>query len=182
MRRFQQCEVSSPLVSRVLIRLGIHNGPMLKTLVDWKPRIAGSITEYWDGRDEDKVIRVRDHKDFTALITYATLPDVTVITYGNDQESYRDYKLGRGKDRPLKPERPRLPPPPGQLRAIQHPMTGELVFVHYSPGPTNEDSDLLITRNSLATMDPFITQTGIQDYPDISPNGRLYFGPHRITS
>lgn len=105
-----------PAAARVLIRCGLHNGPMLKTLVDWKPRIAGSITEYWDGRDEDKLITLRDHKDFTALITYVILPDATVITYGNDQETYRDYKLSHAKDRPQKPGRPRVPDTTGQLR------------------------------------------------------------------
>lgn len=95
-----------PEASRVLIRLGIHNGPMLKTLVDWKPRVSGQITEYWQGYDENKLIKMREHKDFTALITYVTLPDATVITYGNDKETYRSYKLGRGKDKPLKTKRP----------------------------------------------------------------------------
>ena len=105
-----------PTPSRVLIRLGVHSGPMLKTLVDWKPRIVGTITEYWDGRDEDKLIRLREHKGFTALITYVTLPEGTVITYGNNQETYRDYKLGRAKGRPQKPRRPRLPDPQVRLR------------------------------------------------------------------
>jgi hypothetical protein len=89
---------------------------MLKTLVDWKPRVVGTITEYWDGRDEDKLVRLRDHKDFTALITYVTLPDATVITYGNNQETYRDYKLGRAKDRPQKRIRSRVSDATGQLR------------------------------------------------------------------
>jgi len=104
-----------PAASRVLIRLGVQSGPMLKTLVDWKPRVAGSITEYWDGRDESGLIRLRDNPNFTALITYVTLPDATVITYGNAGESYRDYKLGRGKAATRKPERPRLPDPQGRL-------------------------------------------------------------------
>jgi hypothetical protein len=105
-----------PAASRVLIRLGIHSGPMLKTLVDWKPRVAGTITEYWDGRDEDKLMRMLEHKNFTALITYVTLPEATVIAYGNDQETYRDYKRGRGKHRPQKPDRPRHPDPKVHLR------------------------------------------------------------------
>jgi hypothetical protein len=105
-----------PAPSRVLIRLGIQSGPMLKTLVDWKPRIAGAITEYWDGWDENKLVKVREHKDFRALITYVTLPDATVIAYGNDQESYRDYKLGPARGRPQKPDRPRAPDPQARLR------------------------------------------------------------------
>lgn len=105
-----------PEASRVLIRLGVKNGPMMKTLVDWEPRVGGSITEYWDGRDEDKVTLLRDHKDFTALITHVSLPDATVIAYGNRVETYRDYKLGRGKGRPQKPQRPREPDPEVRLR------------------------------------------------------------------
>ncbi|MFY9973451.1 MAG: FlgD immunoglobulin-like domain containing protein [Chromatiaceae bacterium] len=95
-----------PALARVLIRLGIRNGPMYRTLVDWKPRSAGTVTEYWDGFDADELVKLRGRDDFTALITYSTLPDATVITYGNNQETYRDYKLGRGEDRPQKPERP----------------------------------------------------------------------------
>jgi hypothetical protein len=105
-----------PAAARVLIRLGVQSGPLLKTLVDWKPRMAGAATEYWDGRDNDKLIRLRDLPSFTALITYVTLPDATVIAFGNDQETYRDYKLGRGKNRPLKPVRARLPDREGRLR------------------------------------------------------------------
>lgn len=96
-----------PAASRVLIRLGLHGGPMLKTLVNWKPRVAGTITEYWDGRDEDGLIALRQEKGLSSLITFVTLPEATVITYGNTAESYRDYKLGRAKDRPNRPSRPR---------------------------------------------------------------------------
>lgn len=94
-----------PAASRVLIRLGVRNGPMYKTLVDWKPRVAGSVSETWDGRDEDDVVVLWGKPGFSALVTYVTLPDSTVIAYGNQAESYREYKLGRGKGRPRKPER-----------------------------------------------------------------------------
>jgi hypothetical protein len=104
-----------PAPARVLIRLGIKNGPMLKTLVDWKPRITGSITEYWDGFDESKVVRLRDQKDFTVLITYVTLPEATIITYGNDKTSYRAYKFAQAKDHLKRPVRPREPDAAGRL-------------------------------------------------------------------
>jgi hypothetical protein len=94
-----------PAPSRVLVRLGVDGGPMLRTLVDWKPRVQGTITESWDGRDADGYIHLRSHANFSALITYVTLPDATVISYGNREESYRDYKLGRGQERPRRPER-----------------------------------------------------------------------------
>lgn len=123
-----------PAAARVLIRLGVRNGPMYRTLVDWKPRPAGKVTEYWDGFDTDQLVKLRGREDFTALVTYATLPDATVITYGNSAETYRDYKLGRGKERPQRPERPvgenakqRFRPdllvPPAWARAPQVAMT-----------------------------------------------------------
>lgn len=101
--------------SRVLIRLGVRNGPMLKTLVDWKPRVVGNITEYWDGFDENKAVRFHDHKGFSALITYVTLPEATVIAFGNDKQTYRDYKKNPTLNRPQKPKRPRQPDSQGRL-------------------------------------------------------------------
>lgn len=43
-----------PAPARVLIRLSIRNGLMYRTLVDWKPRPAGNVNEYWDGFDQDQ--------------------------------------------------------------------------------------------------------------------------------
>lgn len=105
-----------PAASRVLIRLGVRNGPMYKTLVDWKPRLAGSVSETWDGRDEDDLVMLSGKPGFSALVTYVTLPDATVIAYGNQEESYRQYKLGRGKGRPQKPKRE---PPAGRTARLR---------------------------------------------------------------
>src|ERR1043165_994884 len=58
---------SLPTASRVLVRLGVKNGPMHRTLVDWKPRPAGAVTEHWDGMDEDKAFNLWDHKDFSGI-------------------------------------------------------------------------------------------------------------------
>jgi hypothetical protein len=96
---------SLPVPARVLIRLGIRNGPMYRTLVDWKPRPAGKVNEQWDGFDREQLVKLREQDGFTGLITYVTLPEVTVIAYGNEAETYREYKLGRGKGRPQKPQR-----------------------------------------------------------------------------
>ena len=98
-----------PAASRVLVRLGVRSGPMLKTLVDWRPRVVGSVTEYWDGKDQDGLVDLWGHPDFSVLITYVTLADATVIAYGNSTESYREVKLGRARSRPQKPEREPTP-------------------------------------------------------------------------
>ena len=39
-----------PAMARVLIRLGVQDGPLLKTLVDWKPRVAGRSPSTGTGR------------------------------------------------------------------------------------------------------------------------------------
>lgn len=96
-----------PAPARVLIRLGVHDGPMYRTLVDWRPRPAGSLVESWDGFDEQGLLRVRDHPDFKVLLTYVTLPETTVITHGHQLKTYRDDKLAAGQDRPQRPARPR---------------------------------------------------------------------------
>lgn len=81
-------------MSRVRIRLGISGGPLLFTLVDWEPRPAGRVTEYWDGRDQDDLIELRESPRFKMIITAMSLPESSVITFGNKQQSYLDYKQG----------------------------------------------------------------------------------------
>lgn len=91
-----------PVMARVLIRLGVQDGPLLKTLVDWQPRVAGEITEYWNGRDQDNLIDLLNHPRFKMLITYFTLPENSVITYGNGAVDYMEYKKSIGAKRPVK--------------------------------------------------------------------------------
>ncbi len=49
--------------------------------------------------------------------------------------------------------------------------SGELVFVRYLADAQGEDSDIVITRNSLEAEGPLVSQTGNQDDPDLSPDG-----------
>ncbi|MGA1824144.1 MAG: hypothetical protein ACMUIP_05715 [bacterium] len=96
-----------PQAARVLIRIGTEGGPLLKTLTDWEPRVAGAITEYWNGKDENNIIRVYDHPKFKMIVTYFTLPENSVITYGNQKIAYREYKELLISNQPIKPERER---------------------------------------------------------------------------
>jgi len=94
-------------MARVLIRLGVQDGPLLNTLVDWKPRVAGEITESWSGRDKDNLIDLLNHPRFKMLITYFNLPENSMITYGNRALDYKAYKKSlrqpsTAKDRPIR--------------------------------------------------------------------------------
>ncbi len=91
--------------ARVLLRAGLGSGLLLKTIVDWEPRSAGTITEYWNGKDEDGLFDVPALKGTTMVLTYMTLPETSVITIGNDNTSYRVYKKGLAKPRPTKEDR-----------------------------------------------------------------------------
>ena len=73
--------------------------------MDWEPRVAGEITEYWNGKDEDNLVEVWN-KNFSTVITYFTLPETSVITVGNSKTSYRDYKTGLAEPRQKKEARP----------------------------------------------------------------------------
>ena len=90
--------------SRVLVRIGIAKSALLKTLVDWEPRVAGEITEYWNGKDENNLVEVWK-QNFSTVITYFTLPESSVITVGNSQSSYRAYKTGLAEPHPKKKAR-----------------------------------------------------------------------------
>lgn len=98
---------SLPAAARVLIRIGVQDGPLLNTLVDWKPRVAGEITEYWNGKDKDNLIDLFEHPRCKLIISYFVLPENSVITYGNGLTSYREYKDSSKTQRPVKqrPER-----------------------------------------------------------------------------
>jgi hypothetical protein len=90
--------------SRVLMRAGIPSSALLKTVVDWQPRVAGEITEYWNGKDEDNLIDVLQVPNYLLILTYMTLPDTSVITIGNEQYDYRTYKSKLKAPRPVKEE------------------------------------------------------------------------------
>ncbi|HEX6100101.1 MAG TPA: FlgD immunoglobulin-like domain containing protein [Thermoanaerobaculia bacterium] len=91
--------------SRVLLRAGIAGSVLLRTIVDWEPRAAGAVTEYWNGKDQDGLIDVAGRKH-AMVLTYFTLPENSVITYGNTKISYREYRASLKAERPAKPKRP----------------------------------------------------------------------------
>lgn len=100
-----------PEMGRVNIRLGIQGGPLLKTLVNWKTRLSGQVTEYWNGRDQDNLIDLQNHRRFKMVIIYYTLPENSMITYGNKTLTYVAYKEGTAKLRPVKKKRLRCAGP-----------------------------------------------------------------------
>lgn len=96
-----------PEMGRVMIRIGIKGGPLLNQLVDWEPRVKGLVTEYWNGKDKDNLMDLYDNPRLKIIITYFTLPENSVISFGNKKYTFREYKKRYASNRPQKPKRDR---------------------------------------------------------------------------
>ena len=80
--------------SRVLVRIGLRKGVLLQTLVDWQPRVAGTVSEYWNGYDSDTLQEVLKLGDNIAMVIFGyTLPKPFIICYGNKALSWREYRM-----------------------------------------------------------------------------------------
>lgn len=128
--------------SRVLLRAGLSGSVLLRTLVDWEPRAAGSVTETWNGWDEDHLVQFGTHPQQLMILTYVTLPEASVITIGNQEQSYRAYKAARATtSRIRKPERPmrgsrRTSPHFQQSRLLDRTFRVRLAFPDFDKGAT----------------------------------------------
>jgi hypothetical protein len=152
--------------SRVLMRAGIPGSALLKTVVDWQPRVAGEITEYWNGKDEDNLVDVLNVPNYLLVLTYFTLPDTSVITIGNAKYDYRAYKSGLKSPRPPKEERPmtngrKLSPHFLKPRVTDRAFKMVLTFPELAPaageGDVPEVRDKLLVRAAPADSDRDVT-------------------------
>jgi hypothetical protein len=87
--------------SRVLLRVGIKNGPMLKSMLYWAPKAPGKVVQRWDGFDYDKIEKIADRQDLWVLLMAYKLHRYAIITQGNQTLDYRAWKtsleIKRGK-------------------------------------------------------------------------------------
>jgi hypothetical protein len=65
--------------ARVNLRIGLEEGPYLRTVVDWVPRPAGEHAERWDGRDASGVLDLSANPALRPVVAAYTLPDNTVF-------------------------------------------------------------------------------------------------------
>jgi hypothetical protein len=77
--------------SRVQIRAGIVDGPMMRSLATWQPRPAGKNVQRWNGFDADKTINLFSLENHGVSVTAFNLPDYTILTTGNHSLDYQEY-------------------------------------------------------------------------------------------
>jgi hypothetical protein len=94
---------SIPKPCRVLVRTGIDQGPLLRTVVNWEPRVAGEIREPWTGKDVHGVRRFSGEERADFMVQCVGLPENAIVTYGNREVDYRSWYLEHGARRPVAP-------------------------------------------------------------------------------
>ncbi|MFC1858851.1 FlgD immunoglobulin-like domain containing protein [Thermodesulfobacteriota bacterium] len=87
---------SIPVPARVCIRAGVHKGPMLKTILDWRPLSPGEYSETWDGWDGTGRIRVMDEPGSILYIKGFKLPENTIIVQVSNVDYHVYYKKFSG--------------------------------------------------------------------------------------
>lgn len=80
-----------PEAARVLVRVGIKGGALLRSLANWEPRTTGRHRQNWDGVDgaEQSLL---NHPKLALMVRAFALPDHAIQTYGNHHTSYRAYR------------------------------------------------------------------------------------------
>lgn len=95
--------------ARVKIRAGITDGgPLLKSIVNGRPTLAGARCEPWDGLDESGVIPVIGLPKQILSVEAGALIEQSVLTTGNREYDYFRYARELAPQRPKKTMRPRL--------------------------------------------------------------------------
>ncbi len=108
-----------PKPARVLVRVGIEGGPMLRILSNWTPRAAGRIRQRWNFKDDTGKVNFESFP-YLAAVSAFSLPEFSIITTGNTDESYLDY---------IKRKRlPCLTPKPTEEMLVRN---GKRISLHY---------------------------------------------------
>lgn len=85
-----------PVPARVLIRVGVKEGPMLRSLANWVPHAPGKNVQRWNGFDQEQLLDLRTNPKLTLLVMAFRLPEPAIITYGNSAFDYRAYRVKKG--------------------------------------------------------------------------------------
>ena len=103
-RRGALLRYTLPRDSRVHLQAGVAStnprtkvvtGPVLKTVVDREPRVAGAVIEHWNGHDESGTIAVPDLPNFVVAVATTPLPENSIITVGSRGEPFIETVASR---------------------------------------------------------------------------------------
>lgn len=125
--------------ARVNLRLGLQDGPYLRTLIDWVPRSAGPHEEHWDGKDASGVLALGSNPAVTPAVKAYALPDNTLFV-GTPSDrlqfvSERTAPVLRARNAPQAPKQ--------MINNAQQPLEtrGDLVAILGIAGKHRQDKD-----------------------------------------
>jgi len=72
-----------PQASRVRLRVGMKGYPLLRTLYDWTPMLAGPHEIRWDGSDEMGLVEVTKQAQLDVNLSAFALPGNALLVTGN---------------------------------------------------------------------------------------------------
>ncbi len=79
--------------ARTIVRIGLEKSALLNSLSPFKPKLAGNVTEFWTGTDADNIQNIiQENVPYSMAAFGYTLPQPCVITYGNRDITYKEYK------------------------------------------------------------------------------------------
>lgn len=78
--------------ARVLARAGIKSGPMMKSIVNWEVRGKGRNVIFWNGYDQDNLLKLTETDQLALLVTGFELPDHSILTAGNKNLDYTTWR------------------------------------------------------------------------------------------
>lgn len=78
----------------VRLRVGLKDGPLFDTLLDWTPEPGGRNLLSWDGWTKDRAIDIAKHPDRSLSIQAISLPSNCIIVKGgNEKDRYKNLLL-----------------------------------------------------------------------------------------
>ena len=89
-----------PKAARVRLRVGISDGMLLRTLLDWIPQEAGAKQILWDGKDSGGHPVNPDSPNITVALSAFSLPSNSIIVTGGHRYDWRNKDLKEAVYRP----------------------------------------------------------------------------------
>lgn len=83
-----------PRASRVRV-VASDGGEVSRVLVDWEPRVAGSVLEPWNGYDATGQVNLLSKPDSRITIDAKALCENALIVVGNRPSTYRNSRAGK---------------------------------------------------------------------------------------
>jgi len=81
--------------ARILARAGVKSGPLMKSIVHWQVRNQGRNMIFWNGYDQDNLLKLVGNDQLALLVTGFELPQHAILTVGNKT---LDYTIWRKKN------------------------------------------------------------------------------------